>query len=177
MVALILVGVVGIRVEEAATTKRRWGMEMKFTEALLLGLPEIRFNNSLWLGSSIIPGKECTGCLVGAALYAVGVRSDGDFVMTKRMAREHVVAKWPWTAGVQVTMKCPFCNTLLCYLDVLDCATHFATHYTWGYATIEEIADVFRKLEDQYDGHQKENNHGNAVEKESSGCEVLAVGD
>ena len=52
---------------------------MRFSEAMMLGLPEIFFRNDCWLQGGWDAGgggEKCAGCLVGAALWAEGFRKE-----------------------------------------------------------------------------------------------------
>lgn len=80
---------------------------MELAEAILLGLPEIEFSNKQWLTSRFAlqqadlrvllredHGRDCVGCLIGAALYATGTRHINGFggvAAIKEIIREH----WP----------------------------------------------------------------------------------
>lgn len=132
---------------------------MKFSEAMLLGLPEIHFINSSWLERSVLEPDTCRGCLVGAALYSEGHRSVS--VPSLRVAE-----LWPWVSKIRSSdLTCQFCgyvNMLPSFFgefnDVVNgakklllLATHLANHYGDGMITAEQAADVFRKLEEKYD--------------------------
>ncbi len=115
---------------------------MPFSEAILLGLPEIKFTNECYLrkqGTRAI--RECAGCLVGAALYAVGVRDLGE-----RYGRDMLAEHWPWTEAKVYRFDCPVCPKKFSSV-VAHIATHLATHYQSKEISAERIADIFRKLE------------------------------
>src|SRR5580698_8526584 len=94
---------------------------MRFAEAMSLGLPEIHFSNLTFLEvakSEFAPwyfpkgtDKECIGCLVGAALYAVGEKQSHypDYMLQKH---------WPWINGM-AREHCPFCTYSHNYLSSL----------------------------------------------------------
>jgi hypothetical protein len=135
---------------------------MKFSEAMLLGLPEIKFTNGAWLYS--LRDKHstitCSGCLVGAALYAIGRREDVDVDVVKEIVQE----RWPWTTIFTDTwFLCPGCGTRHC-LDITGLMTHLACHYDQyrqypGYPqslSAEQIADFIRLYEpEEVEAQQK----------------------
>ncbi len=136
---------------------------MKFSEAMLLGLPEINFIPTTWLSDTRNAphgGGKCTGCLVGAALYAVG------HFRLQELLNIVLERHWPWMKDFPTKFTCPFCARGCIwfgaedsgYLRVGALATHFAHHYQCKDATAEQIADVFRKME-PHDVDEKEQEH------------------
>lgn len=125
-------------------------MQVPFSEAMLLGLPEIIFTNYTWLEQtrpwSAEAKNECSGCLIGAALYSVGRRSMAGF--SPAHIQLELESRWPWLARVFV-WYCPRCWKG--YPGVMSFATHLAQYYQEGLASAEEIAGIFRKLEEKYD--------------------------
>jgi hypothetical protein len=125
---------------------------MRFSEAMLLGLPEIHFTNAYWLHSFNNPekGKECGGCLIGAGLYAAGEREQHN----EHNVYHQMVKRWPWVEKLEgESWRCPHCDILQTGFrewPILHIATHLANHYAGGSMTAEQIADTFRELEDQY---------------------------
>ncbi len=120
---------------------------MPFSEALLLGLPEIRFTNLTWLDRNKRKGgKVCEGCLVGAALYAVGRRTLGAGLVSLVLDRY-----WPWLTRTFM-FRCPVKGCREIYYDMFrvqgtHAATHLAAHYEAREITAEQIADFFRTIE------------------------------
>ncbi len=127
---------------------------MKFSEAMLLGLPEIRFNNNYFLHpTELNTDKECSGCLIGAALYAVGERDSRILNNIMRLVAKH----WPWAWDKEFAFDCPHCkNPHLVSFDVADIATHLADHYEKKEMTAEQVAEYFRTIEPE----EKEQEHG-----------------
>jgi hypothetical protein len=128
---------------------------MKFSEAMLLGLPEIRFTNTTWLAPVVDEG-QCQGCLIGAALYAMGHRDmvnllsgDVGFDEISRIVEEI----WPWTKIFrEFTTICPSCG-LRITKTIAGMMTHLASHYPdelgaeQDELSAEQIADFIRKFE------------------------------
>ncbi len=116
---------------------------MKFSEAILLGLPEIHFTNKTWLIHDPTNEDGCMGCLVGAACYAVGER-------WLSSAREGLYPHWPWMLAYEYVEKrlpwCPNCGADTGW-EVAYACTHLAEHYACGEMTAEQIADYFRAIE------------------------------
>ncbi len=120
----------------------------KFSEALLLGLPEIFFTNSVYLAKTPTLAKfpagdkECVGCLIGAALYAVGEKQS----LGQPLAL--IFKYWPWTRTYRPPSTCPFCNTANWSSKLFTAyVSHLAWHYDIGEVTAEQIADLFRAIE------------------------------
>jgi hypothetical protein len=116
---------------------------MKFSEAMSLGLPSIHFMDNVWLGKPVNKNiaKECAGCLIGAALYAMGERGDVEkpvVVMLKH---------WPKLLALDASeIGCFVCHGWPVFekgqsSGILDLMTHVATHYQLDETTAEEIAD------------------------------------
>jgi hypothetical protein len=121
---------------------------MRFSEAMLLGLPEITFRNDCWLEDvwdAGGKGMRCMGCLVGAALYSTGLRRQEH----QRSIWEYLKPMWPWVTKVaREDLVCPWCyDGSVVFTDFM---THLAGHYS-GAIAAERIADVVRRLEDKYD--------------------------
>lgn len=112
---------------------------MRLSEAILLGLPEIKFTNNRWLQRTRLDSERCEGCLLGAALFAMGNRDE--FNTGERMMEHY----WPWTKSVSVP-DCPLgCRYKGSHLTELF--THMADHYSWKQLTAEQISDFIRALE------------------------------
>ena len=118
---------------------------MRFSEAMLLGLPEIRFTNTAWLCTFGVNPK-CDGCLIGAALYAIGRREDVYDSLVVKLVQD----QWPWTKIFDTTIvKCPGCCIEMVHVDVASIMTHLAEHYGGApYAlSAERIADFIKSFE------------------------------
>ena len=113
---------------------------MRFSEAMALGLPEIQFNNSLWLDISSRDGK-CYGCLVGAALFAEGCRK---FMMSSDFY-EH----WPWMRSWRAPkgLKCMVGDCQFDGFQMPTICTHLAMHYERGELRADQIVDFIRSIE------------------------------
>ena len=125
---------------------------MKFSEAMLLGLPEIRFTNNHFFYYNTADGS-CSGCLVGAALYAVGRRNKADCG-----AATDAIRRWPWTGPIQPEILCPVCGADE-PRSAIGYASHLANHYERKKITAEQIADIFRAME------PKEKEESNAIQR------------
>jgi hypothetical protein len=151
--------------DDVITYAKEEVMKMGFTEAMLLGLPEITFTNSIWLEFGENTGT-CYGCLVGAALYAVGERKNSGY--------SAIWKHWPWTKDLNLTVLCPFCpadnNDRIYDGSLPDIATHFAEHYKQGEALVEEIAEIFKKIEAQYNPQFQEEKLTESVEEHEYSC-------
>jgi hypothetical protein len=129
---------------------------MKFSEAMVLGLPEIQFTNSTWLGLCSSREYRCSGCLIGAALYSMGKRGRlmGDFDLISK----EVEAIWPWTKIFrEIKLGCPICGSFssLGPSSVAGIMTHLANHYglylkypdnSWSLSA-KQIADYIHSFE------------------------------
>jgi hypothetical protein len=111
---------------------------MKFSEAMLLGLPEIEFSNSCTLDFDETCGDRCTGCLVGAAMWAEGRR--------KTASQDHVSQYWPKLSKVLLKEPCGVCGYLVIG-NLWEFCTHYAAHYEDNQITAQEIADLIRQFE------------------------------
>ena len=114
---------------------------MRFSEAMALGLPEIQFNNKLWLDISSRDGK-CYGCLVGAALFAEGCRK----FITPSVFYEH----WPWMRNWRAPQGLRCIVGGCCQLDRFQMetiCTHLATHYERKELRADQIVDFIRSIE------------------------------
>lgn len=160
---------------------------MKFSEALLLGLPEIHLTNLRWLehrnlleeelvariqmepNTVGVGSKECVGCFVGAALYAVGERGqehmDGTGVIG--VLRQH----WPKLAAKRFPSRCPFCEGYAQWhglgVDITMLCTHLVKHYQEKQITAQQAADYVAQFEPEEDVPVSE-------EKKESTVEVVA---
>jgi hypothetical protein len=112
-------------------------MTIPLSEAMLLGLGEIRFRNDLYL---FVEHGTCSGCLIGAAMYAVG---------EKRFALEKVEEIWPWTKWYGANWTCPHCKMRWkdCSMGIATVFTHLAKHYERDQMSAQEIADYIHTLE------------------------------
>jgi hypothetical protein len=120
---------------------------MKLSEALALGIPEIKISNSHGWYSPNENDGQCHGCLVGAALYAQGAeRCD---------SLKRFVDMWPWVKNIQAA-SCPACdlmatkdeNILVSHGSIIPhMFTHLVNHYERGEITTEQIADYVRSIE------------------------------
>lgn len=119
---------------------------MRLSDAMLLGLPEIRFTNNIWIYRD--SDGICQGCLVGAALYAAGD------VVSSHLAIDELQKLWPWTGDERnfEGLLCPACHELprhigagLTRIGVL--LSHLAGHYAKKQLTKEQIADYIRTIE------------------------------
>ncbi len=124
-------------------------MEQKnipFSEAMLLGLPEIKFCNSYILRR----GEKCSGCLMGAALIAVNV-GDAPYI-------HELSGRWPWLTDMH-GLVCPWCPPPIWREEKAGWTwvTHFAGHYGRGEASAEEIADFLKRFEPMEETHAEEN--------------------
>jgi hypothetical protein len=108
---------------------------MKFSEAMLLGLPEIKFTNNCTL---IINQNYCTGCLVGAALWACGARETS--------GKDVIARYWPRLAATEFSFDCTLCG-VSDGGNVWDFCTHYANHYVTGQISAQAIADLIREFE------------------------------
>lgn len=126
---------------------------MRFSEAMLLGLPEIKFDLYQWYDP-----KECAGCLVGAALRAEGCKTlivPDDSGMTLINARFSDF--WPWmkTWTCPAGTECPQCKIDLGATErsaggishFWSVCTHLSLHYKEGAMTAEAIADFLSTIE------------------------------
>lgn len=154
---------------------------MKFSEAMLLGLPEIEFTNQKWLVPKNIfndkPIDECRGCLIGAALYSQGTRGTVIDVMVA------IEKYWPRLAHFSAPTECPYCpygltdtgqRTIISNW-IARAATHLADHYGRGEMSAEAIADFFRSVEPEEDA-PKESLNENEIptpEETRSLCEQI----
>lgn len=142
---------------------------MRFSEAMMLGLPEIFFRNDYWLQGGWDAGgggEKCAGCLVGAALWAEGFRKE-PLSLTYTM-RE----LWPWTKEAGFEGRCFVCDFDLRGNMVATVATHLASHYEAKQITAEQVADVFREWESKYEKEEKDETERDVVAGES---DVAAV--
>jgi hypothetical protein len=121
---------------------------MRFSEAMLLGLPEIEFTNNHYFSET--PDGGCRGCLIGAALFAEGLRS--------RDCEPHievVIAKyWPRLQKMRIDEKCPLCDIDMSVgftSDISAVCTHMAAHYQHGHLTPSQIADFIHTFEPEED--------------------------
>lgn len=114
---------------------------MRLSEAILLGLPEIRFTNEKWLTQN--EDESCEGCLVGAALFAIGDRRALFGVHLKLNDR------WPWTAeaGRWQGRECACGGPLYSLCLISSVLTHLADDYETGRLTAAQIADFIRSIE------------------------------
>lgn len=120
---------------------------MKFSEAMLLGLPEIEFSN--WYTFQSFEGK-CKGCLVGAAFFASGVSESA----TGRKIAEF----WPKLATAKLLpASCSCCGSNIeqdpLHLEIWSLCTHYANHYQREEISAEAIADIIRQIEPEEDEH------------------------
>ena len=69
----------------------------KLSDAIALGYAEIRHNPCIWLAQ--LPDGTCSGCAIGAALYAMGERSvRPDYLESTGVTLSTILKKyWPWT--------------------------------------------------------------------------------
>ena len=65
---------------------------MKLSEAIALGYPEIGHSNDVWLTRN--PDGTCSGCAIGAALWATGRRF---FNVSTDSITDILAEHWPWT--------------------------------------------------------------------------------
>lgn len=125
---------------------------MKFSEAMLLGLPEIKFDREYWLYEY---EGTCTGCLLGSALYAQGeleVHSGAVVGLLRRY--------WPKLSAMRIEVGCPIagCAHLrfitpawAAFPPIASWCTHMARHYQNGELTKEQIADWIHSFEPEED--------------------------
>src|SRR5690348_6941212 len=112
---------------------------MRMSEAMLLGLGEIRFTNEVWLSADEASGK-CEGCLLGAAMYAKGIRG----MQLEDSIADLIYKLWPWTKRYNFAdFACPFCNMRGWNSDhdnwgVQTALTHLASHYERKEITAEQ---------------------------------------
>lgn len=122
---------------------------MKLSEAIALGLPEIKFTNRFFFMQHL--RGDCEGCLVGAALWASGWRDISS-------VREAMYETWPWTrerAGIG--MPCPAHHSYGTYViggsrdhydwTILTTLTHLASHYELRELTSTQIVDFIKSIE------------------------------
>jgi hypothetical protein len=97
---------------------------MRLSEAIALGYSEIHHTNKVWLtqhGDGL-----CSGCAIGAALFAVGVR------VMRDPNQQTLETYWPWTRNSSWISG--YITT--CYEQVLD-----------GKLTMEQLIDAVRTIE------------------------------
>lgn len=149
-------------------------MDQKFSEAMASGLSEIRFTNHHWLRDDELGVKECTGCLIGAALYASGERSAGGYTVHEQLAKH-----WPWIREISYDdfVLCPHGCSLTPsyhYFAFQDFVTHIAEHYVQGEMSMDEITKFFQGLEDKYNPPKPEptqqTEEGQPVEEPEYSC-------
>ena len=114
---------------------------MRLSDAVLLGLPEIRFTNSVWLGEDT--DGNCFGCLVGAALFSIGARR-GEYDIDQQLAQI-----WTWTKTYLLEGALPCCGREFNPMEITCVLTHMADHYKDKEITAEFIADWVRSVEPQ----------------------------
>lgn len=108
---------------------------MRLSNAIALGVPEIKFGNDTGFGWYWKDEDgTCGGCLVGAALYSVGAENG------KALTR--FAAKWPWTKEAKV--QCPVCHANREFPTIL---TDLVIHYKEGRINLPKICDFIRSIE------------------------------
>lgn len=125
---------------------------MKLSEAVALGLPEIKFTNKTWLHG--LDDGGCEGCLAGAALWAEGSRRLHANIETS------LAEKWPWSQEISgAGLVCPFRHDYGKYTmgfgipdmqkhwTLATTLTHLASHYERGELTSEQIVEFIRSFE------------------------------
>jgi hypothetical protein len=132
---------------------------MKFSEAIVEGLKDIKFTNRTWLEQTAFTSeKSCTGCLVGAALYSMGEIHHTENIL------EQLENHWPWLDRMQHSeeiLSCPICN----YIEpewafsenklnpgrIGFLLTHLAQHYQSHVWYLDRIVKYVQTLEEKYD--------------------------
>jgi hypothetical protein len=114
------------------------------SEAVLLGAPEL----ALFYNSSFVSrnpdGSVCSGCLVAAALKAVG---DKHGLMLTTKLRLLMEDYWPWAVRVRSGFS---------ELGILELLTNLMGDHKDGRLTLAQVADEIRKLEVQYGATESE---------------------
>ena len=116
---------------------------MRLSEAVVLGLLEIQFTNGCWLLEN--SDGSCRGCLVGAAMVAVGLKS-----CAGRRTLDAFHETWPWTKEYLDGRKdavCPRCEISIRVIGIPGLLTCCALHYQAGDLTADQIADAIRAIE------------------------------
>jgi hypothetical protein len=107
---------------------------MRLSEAIMLGAPELRhFSNGCWFRRN--SDGSCDGCLVGAALCAIGHQEEGE-------SSETLANRWPWLR--LALFVCPGCRLRWGFRSGLTC---MMSHYLKGELTLPQIADYIRSIE------------------------------
>ncbi len=119
---------------------------MRFSEAMLLGLPEIRFTNAVYLDwNSGDDGHRCQGCLFGAALFAMGERKS-DCASPSSLADYQIQKFWPWLTKLPANKLCCWCCPAE-FGSIQHFVTHLANHYVTGRLSATEIAAYFDRID------------------------------
>ena len=142
---------------------------MKLSEAVLLGLGEIRFTNDHWLGISSSSKYECEGCLAGAAIFAMGLRQPLN-IDTK------LEEFWPWVRKYRIeAIPCPVtgCGNIPAssYFGFANVLTHVACHFKVGRFSAEQIADWLHSIEQEEDANTSSGREQSVLAQ----CEEIAA--
>ncbi len=125
-------------------------MDMKLSEAIMLGMLEINPSNTCWY---IREDDKCSGCLVGAALYAVGSVVDNDDAICDLMNR------WQWVTQLTDADVAPYAveyweesfSERSSYRSTGLLLSSLMSDYKHRRRSIEQVCDIIRNFEAKYD--------------------------